>query len=101
MVWFSRPPVRRSIKQPALAPAAGAPKFLPMLTLRLPVPLERQLAREAKRRGRTKPALAREAVVELLQDAHDVREADIIMARVARGEERTVTSAQIKRELGL
>ncbi len=72
-----------------------------MLTLRLPPSLERKLAREAKKRGRTKTALAQEAVIELLQDAEDTREADAVMARIARGEERVHSSADVKRELGL
>ncbi|MBI5770543.1 MAG: CopG family transcriptional regulator [Verrucomicrobia bacterium] len=72
-----------------------------MVTLRLPPSLERKLAREAKKRGRTKTALAQEAVVDLLQDAEDAREADAVMARIARGEERVHSSADVKRALGL
>ena len=72
-----------------------------MVTLRLPPTLERKLAREAKKRGRTKTALARQAVIELLPDAEDVREADAVMGRIARGEERLHSSAAVKRELGL
>ena len=72
-----------------------------MVTLRLPPTLERKLAREAKKRGRTKTALAQQAVIELLQDAENVREADAVMGRIARGEERIHSSAAVKRELGL
>jgi RHH-type rel operon transcriptional repressor/antitoxin RelB len=72
-----------------------------MVTLRLPPTLERKLAREAKKRGRTKTALAQEAVIELLQDAEDAREADAVMERIARGEERIHSSGDVKRELGL
>ena len=72
-----------------------------MVTLRLPPTLERKLAREAKKRGRTKTALAQQAVIELLQDAEDVRDADAVMQRIARGVERVHSSAAIKRELGL
>ena len=74
---------------------------LAMVTLRLPPSLERKLAREAKKRGRTKTALAQDAVVELLQDAEDVRAADAVMARIAHREERVHSSAVVKRELGL
>ena len=72
-----------------------------MVTLRLPPALESKLALEAKKRGRTKTALAKDAVIELLQDAEDVCEADAVMARIARGEERLHSSAAVKRELGL
>ncbi len=72
-----------------------------MVTLRLPPALERKLALEAKKRGRTKTALAQDAVIELLQDAEDVRDADAVMKRIARGEERVHSSAAVKRELGL
>ena len=50
-----------------------------MVTLRLPPLLERKLAREAKKRGRTKTALAQDAVIGLLQDFEDVREADAVV----------------------
>jgi RHH-type transcriptional regulator, rel operon repressor / antitoxin RelB len=72
-----------------------------MVTLRLPPTLERKLAREAKKRGRTKTALAQDAVIELLQDADDVREADAVMERIQRGTERIHSSAAVKRALGL
>jgi RHH-type rel operon transcriptional repressor/antitoxin RelB len=72
-----------------------------MVTLRLPPHLERKLAREAKKRGRTKTALAHEAVIELLQDVDDVREADAVMERLALGKERVHSAAEVKRELDL
>lgn len=72
-----------------------------MVTLRLPPTLERKLAREAKKRGSTKTALAHQAVIDLLQDTEDARDADAVMARIARGEERLHSSAAMKRELGL
>jgi len=72
-----------------------------MVTLRLPPNVERKLSREAKKRGRTKTALAQEAVVGLLQDLDDVREADAVMERIARGAERVHPAVDVKRELGL
>lgn len=72
-----------------------------MVTLRLPPALERKLALEAKKRGRTKTALAHQAVIDLLQDAEDARDADVVMERIARGEERVHSSGAVKRELGL
>jgi RHH-type rel operon transcriptional repressor/antitoxin RelB len=72
-----------------------------MVTLRLPPAVERKLVREAKKRGRTKTALAQDAVIELLQDAEDVREADAVMERIARGDQRVYSAAAVKRELGL
>lgn len=72
-----------------------------MVTLRLPPMLERKLTREAKKRGLTKTALAQQAVIELLQDADDVRDADAVMGRIARGEESVHSATAVKRELGL
>ena len=72
-----------------------------MFTLHLPPALERQLVREAKRRGRTKTALAQQAVVELLEDADDIREADVVIERIARGTERIHSSVAVKRALRL
>lgn len=63
--------------------------------------LERKLAREAKKRGLTKSSLAQQAVVELLQDTDNVRDADATMARIALGKERIHSSIAVKRELGL
>jgi len=72
-----------------------------MVTLRLPPNVERKLVREARKRGRTKTALAHEAVLDLLQDADDVRAADAVMTRIALGKERIHSEADVKRELGL
>ena len=71
------------------------------MLFRSPPVLERKLAREAKKRGRTKTSLAHEAVVGLLENFEDVQEADAVMGRIARGEERIHSSAEVKRELGL
>ena len=72
-----------------------------MVTLRLPPLLERKLAREAKKRGRTKTSLAQDAVIGLLQDFEDVRDADAVMNRIARGQEHVHSSSAVKRDLGL
>ena len=72
-----------------------------MVTLRLPAKTERMLERTAKRQGRTKVALVREAVVEKLEDLEDAAASNAVMRRLKRGEERTFSAAEVKRGLGL
>jgi RHH-type rel operon transcriptional repressor/antitoxin RelB len=59
------------------------------------------LERTAKKQGRTKLALVREAVVERLEDIEDMAPSDAVMRRLARGEERIYSAAEVKRDLGL
>jgi predicted DNA-binding protein len=59
------------------------------------------LERTAKKQGRRKLALVREAVVEKLEDIEDMAPFDAVMRRLARGEERTYSAAEVKRDLGL
>jgi RHH-type transcriptional regulator, rel operon repressor / antitoxin RelB len=75
--------------------------MLHMVTLRLPAKTERMLERTAKKQGRTKAALVREAVVEKLEDIEDVAAADKIMQRLNKGVERTFSLEEVKRGLGL
>jgi len=72
-----------------------------MVTLRLPAKTERILERTAKKQGRTKLALVREAVVEKLEDIEDMAASDAVMRRLARGQERTYSAAEVKRAVGL
>ena len=72
-----------------------------MVTLRLPAKTERILERTAKKQGRTKLALVREAVVEKLEDIEDMAASDAVMRRLERGEERTYSAAEVKRALAL
>ena len=72
-----------------------------MVSLRLSPRAERKLAAAARKLGRTKTAVARDAVLAHLEDLEDITAADAVMARIARGQERFISSAEIKRELGL
>jgi len=69
--------------------------------LRLPAKTERLLARAAKKQGRTKVALVREAVVEKLEDIEDKAASDGVMRRLAKGQERTYSAAEVKRAVDL
>jgi predicted DNA-binding protein len=59
------------------------------------------LERTAKKQGRTKLALVREAVVEKLEDLEDATAANAVLRRLKRGEERTFSATEVKRGLGL
>jgi RHH-type rel operon transcriptional repressor/antitoxin RelB len=72
-----------------------------MVTLRLPRKTERALEKAARKQGRTKTALAREAVVGLLEDLDDIAATNPILDRLERGEERTHSADEVKRALGL
>ena len=72
-----------------------------MVTLRLPPQADRQLARLAKARRMTKTAVAREAVLDRLEEAKDVRLAEERLARLDGGKSRTYSMTEVKRELGL
>ena len=57
---------------------------------------------EAAHRGRgLGVALVREAVVEKLEDIEDMAASDAVMKRLARGQERTYSAAEVKRAVGL
>lgn len=72
-----------------------------MVTLRLKPAIDRKLARLAKSRGMTKTAIAREALVERLEEAEDIRIAEERLKRLDVGKSRTYSMAEVKRELGL
>lgn len=72
-----------------------------MVTLRLNPATDRKLARLAKSRGMTKTAIAREALVERLEEAEDIRIAEDRLKRLDAGKSRTYSMAEVKRELGL
>lgn len=72
-----------------------------MVSLRLDPATDRALSREAKRKGSTKAALARGAVLQWLEDQDDIRIAEERLKRLAAGKSRTYTMAEVKRELGL
>ncbi len=68
-----------------------------MLAIRLPESLEERLGALAAETGRTKTALAREAIVEYIDDLEDFYLAE---AR-ARKNRKTIPLDEVERELGL
>jgi RHH-type rel operon transcriptional repressor/antitoxin RelB len=68
-----------------------------MLAIRLPETIEKRLDSLARETGRTKTALAREAIVEYIDDLEDYYLAE---AR-ARLNRKTIPLADVERELGL
>ena len=68
-----------------------------MLAIRLPEAIEERLATLARETGRTKTALAREAILEYVDDLEDYYLAE---AR-ARKNRRAIPLADVERELGL
>ena len=68
-----------------------------MLAIRLPDSIEKRLSVLAAESGRTKTALAREAILEYIDDLEDFYLAE---AR-ARQNRKTIPMADVERELGL
>ena len=68
-----------------------------MLAIRLPEAIEKRLNALARETGRTKTTLAREAIIEYIEDLEDYHLAE---AR-ARKNRKTVPLAEVERELGL
>jgi len=68
-----------------------------MLAIRLPEAIEARLARLAEATGRTKTALAREAILEHMDDLEDLYLAE---AR-ARQNRKTIPLEEVERALGL
>ncbi len=68
-----------------------------MLAIRLPAPIEERLTLLAAESGRTKTALAREAILEYIDDLEDFYLAE---AR-ARQNRKAIPMAEVERELGL
>jgi RHH-type transcriptional regulator, rel operon repressor / antitoxin RelB len=68
-----------------------------MLAIRLPEPIEARLARLASETGLTKTALAREAILEHLDDLEDLY---LAQAR-ARKNRKTIPLEEVERTLGL
>ncbi len=68
-----------------------------MLAIRLPDPIEQRLAALAQETGRTKTTLAREAILEYIDDLEDFYLAD---AR-ARKNRKAIPLDDVERQLGL
>ena len=72
-----------------------------MVSLRLDPATDRKLTQEAKRKGRTKTAVVRTALLDWLDEQEDIRIAEERLARLAAGKSRTYSMDEVKRELGL
>ena len=70
-----------------------------MLAIRLDKELEERLAAAARRSGRTKPALARKANEEYIEDLEDIALLEEALNQPDAG--KTVSIEQMRRELGL
>lgn len=72
-----------------------------MLSVRLPADLEQRLEDLAKATGRSKTYYVREALIEKIEYLEDLYLAEAVMERLASGEEKTTSLADVERELGL
>ena len=72
-----------------------------MLSVKLPADIDDRLNRLAKATGRTKATLAREAIVEHLEDLEDLYLAERRLIDNRAGRSRTYTLEEVERELGL
>lgn len=72
-----------------------------MVSIRLTPAMERKLARESKRTGRPKAAIARAALVSWLDEQDDIRIAEERIKRLEGGKSSTVTLEEVERQLGL
>lgn len=72
-----------------------------MLSVRLPEELEQRLEALAKATGRSKTYYVREALIDKIECLEDLYLAEAVMERIASGEEKTTSLADVERELGL
>ena len=72
-----------------------------MLAIRLPEGIEKRLDRLAKKTGRTKTYYAREAILRHIEDLEDIYSSELVLERIRRGEERTISLEEVTKELGL
>lgn len=70
-------------------------------SVRLEPEIERRLDALARSTGRTKAFHLRELIERGLEDLEDYYLAEAVMERLRKGEERTYTSAEVRKELGL
>jgi len=72
-----------------------------MLAIELPDDIERRLDALAKATGRSKESYLQEAIVEYLADLEDLYLAERRLDDIRSGRARTVTLAEVERDLGL
>jgi len=66
-----------------------------MLAIRLSLSIEKRLEKFAKRTGRTKTFIVREAILQHLQELEDIYLARYSFDRIRRGEARTILLADV------
>jgi RHH-type transcriptional regulator, rel operon repressor / antitoxin RelB len=71
------------------------------IAIELEPAVEQKLNAMSAKTGRAKADYLREAIARGLEDIEDIYLADAAYERVARGDERTYTSLEVRRELGL
>lgn len=71
------------------------------IAIELEPAIEQKLDALAAKTGRAKADYLREAIARGLEDIEDIELADAAYERVRQGAERTYTSADVRRELGL
>jgi RHH-type transcriptional regulator, rel operon repressor / antitoxin RelB len=72
-----------------------------MLAVRLPSEIENRLQVLADATGRTKTYYVREAILEHLEDLEDYYLASEVLERVRKEQEKTYSSADMRKDLGL
>ena len=70
-----------------------------MLALRLEAELERRIAALARRQGRNKSALVREALIRYMEDQEDIMLAEAALRN--QGDGKTLSHEEARRALGL
>jgi RHH-type rel operon transcriptional repressor/antitoxin RelB len=70
-----------------------------MLALRLEAELERRIASLARRQGRNKSALVREALIRYMEDQEDIMLAEAALRNL--GDGKTLSHEEARRALGL
>jgi RHH-type rel operon transcriptional repressor/antitoxin RelB len=72
-----------------------------MLAVRLDSEMEQELERLAKETGRSKSFYVKEALAQYLADVKDYYDAQDTLNNIKIGKEKTLSSKQVKQELGL
>jgi RHH-type rel operon transcriptional repressor/antitoxin RelB len=66
-----------------------------MLTVKLPKSIEKRLEKLARRTGRSKSYLAREAILDHLEDFEDIYLAEKVLTRIRAGKDRIIPLEEV------
>lgn len=72
-----------------------------MLTVRLPLSIEKRLEKLARRTGRTKSFYVREAILQHLEDLEDIYLAEHALKRIRSGKSGTIPLEDVMKRYGL